>query len=114
MFLRKRLSGVARKLVTLVAMLLVLAAFIGLTQLTGSSASSQGLAIAGQSVRRAAVQCYALEGSYPPSYEYLRENGYGAYVDETLYFIDYQFLASNLMPDITVLPQSMNLGEGVE
>ncbi|MDL2232473.1 hypothetical protein LJC63_02685 [Ruminococcaceae bacterium OttesenSCG-928-L11] len=54
-------------------------------------------------VTRAAVQCYALEGRYPLSVTYLKEN-YGLQVDEEKYIIHYQAFASNIMPDIDVLP----------
>ncbi|MPM23688.1 hypothetical protein SDC9_70162 [bioreactor metagenome] len=62
----------------------------------------EGLAMAKESVRRAAVECYALEGFYPPSLDYLIGR-YGVTLDESHYFVDYQYIASNLMPDITVL-----------
>lgn len=55
-----------------------------------------------QGVRRAAVSCYAVEGAYPESYEYLKEH-YGAMVDEENYAVFYEVFASNIMPDITVI-----------
>lgn len=55
-----------------------------------------------QSVRRAAVHCYAVEGVYPPSLDYL-ESRYGLSVDHGRYVVDYRCFASNLPPDITVL-----------
>ena len=66
-------------------------------------AGREGLELAEQSIRRAAVQCYALEGFYPAGVDYLEEY-YGVSVDEDRYFVDYRYIASNLMPDITVLP----------
>lgn len=54
-------------------------------------------------IRRASVQCYAIEGRYPPSVEYLEEN-YGIVIDRRQYHVFYDGWASNLMPDITVLP----------
>lgn len=54
-------------------------------------------------ITRAAVHCYALEGFYPSNIEYL-ENNYGLNIDHDRYIIDYIGFASNLMPDITVLP----------
>ena len=43
-----------------------------------------------------------LEGFYPASLDYL-EAYYGVSIDDRLYFVDYRYVASNLMPDITVL-----------
>ena len=51
---------------------------------------------------RAAVACYAVEGAYPPNVQYLEDN-YGIQINKTLYTVKYEVIASNLMPDITVL-----------
>lgn len=62
----------------------------------------QGAAALEQSVRQAAVQCYAIEGSYPPSLSYLEQN-YGLQINHARYYVSYSAFASNRMPDITVL-----------
>ena len=51
---------------------------------------------------RSAVACYAAEGIYPSDLKYLEEN-YGVQINKELYTVKYEFIASNLMPDITVL-----------
>lgn len=51
--------------------------------------------------RRAAVTCYAVEGKYPPSLDYIREN-YGVSYDERRYAVRYDAFASNVMPSVTV------------
>ena len=56
-------------------------------------------------LRRAAVACYAAEGIYPPDLEYMEEH-YGIHIDEKRYVVMYTPIASNLMPDITVLEAS--------
>ena len=53
-------------------------------------------------LRRAAVACYAAEGVYPPTLDYLREH-YGVQIEEDRYTVFYEIFADNLMPDITVL-----------
>lgn len=50
---------------------------------------------------RSIVQCYAIEGFYPPNVEYL-ENNYGLVVDHDKYVISYSVFASNIMPDFDV------------
>lgn len=70
----------------------------------GGRTDREALALAEQSVRRAAVQCYALEGFYPAELDYLKAH-YGV-ADDGPYWVDYRYVASNLMPDITVLPVS--------
>ena len=67
-----------------------------------SAMDDAGLTTAEESIRRAAVSCYAIEGVYPPDYAYLKAH-YGVRVDETRYTIIYEVFASNMMPDITVI-----------
>lgn len=62
----------------------------------------EALRLAEESISRAAISCYALEGFYPPDYDYLKEN-YGIHVDEGKYAVFYTVFASNMMPDITVV-----------
>lgn len=49
----------------------------------------------------ACIQCYALEGSYPPSLDYLKEH-YGVIMDKDEYFYYYEVFASNVLPDVEV------------
>ncbi len=54
-----------------------------------------------RTVRRYTVQCYALEGRYPDSLEYLESN-YGLTLDRKLYVYHYRFLGANILPQIAV------------
>lgn len=53
-------------------------------------------------LERSISQCYAVEGSYPPSLEYL-EDHYGLLYDADSFFVDYEYYGSNLLPEVTVL-----------
>ncbi len=66
-------------------------------------ADTEGAETLRNGIRRASVQCYAIEGRYPPSVEYLEEN-YGIQIDRERYNVFYDGFASNVMPDITVVP----------
>lgn len=55
-------------------------------------------------LENSAVLCYSLEGFYPPSLDYLADN-YGVVVDEEHYIVHYDVFASNMMPDIRVVPK---------
>ena len=99
---RQRLRPFLPLIVLLICIPLVLA--LCSTKLLGS-ASQEDLNMVRESVRRAAVECYALEGSYPSDLSYLPEH-YGLAVDLDRYFVDSQYIASNLVPDITVLPRT--------
>lgn len=66
-------------------------------------ADAEGAETLRNGIRRASVQCYAIEGRYPPSVQYLTDN-YGIQIDEDRYSVFYDGFASNVMPDITVVP----------
>lgn len=53
-------------------------------------------------LNRSITQCYAVEGAYPPSLEYIEEH-YGLIYDKELFFVDYQPIGSNIMPDVTII-----------
>ena len=54
------------------------------------------------SMRKATMTCYATEGVYPPTLEYLKKN-YGIQIDESRFTVFYEVFAKNLMPEITVM-----------
>ncbi len=64
--------------------------------------SHEGVRQLEESIRRAAVTCYATEGIYPPTVSYLEEH-YGIRIDRTRYGVFYEVFAENLMPEITVV-----------
>ena len=55
-----------------------------------------------ESIRRAAVACYAAEGRYPADMAYLEEH-YGLRPDYGRYAVFYEVHGENLMPEITVV-----------
>ena len=52
-------------------------------------------------IRKAAVECYSVEGKYPKDLAYLQDE-YGLVLNEEAYFITYRVDAENMMPDIYV------------
>lgn len=67
----------------------------------GSDSKVRGRENLKNAVRRAAVACYATEGVYPDSIEYL-EDHYGLQVDRDTYTVHYTIFARNIMPVIKV------------
>jgi len=57
--------------------------------------------ILSDAIKKSAVQCYAIEGFYPPNIKYLEDN-YGLIVNHDNYVVSYNIFASNIMPDIEV------------
>ena len=58
-----------------------------------------------EAVRRSALQCYAVEGVYPPNLQYLEDN-YGLQINTEDYYISYEAFASNLPPTVKVVGRS--------
>lgn len=67
----------------------------------GRKNDEERLKITKAAIVRAAVSCYAIEGVYPPSLDYLEQN-YGLSVNYDKYFVSYQIFSSNIIPDIDV------------
>lgn len=53
-------------------------------------------------VERCALQCYVVEGAYPPSLAYMEEN-YGLQINRREFYVVYDVFASNLPPDVRVV-----------
>ncbi|MDR1962003.1 MAG: hypothetical protein LBQ16_06945 [Gracilibacteraceae bacterium] len=88
---------------------IVLICWQGLGNMDRSTAEEK-LEAARKAVVQAAVHCYALEGEYPPNVRYLHDH-YGLRLDRD-YVYHYEAFASNIMPDITVLPKNGPLTGG--
>ena len=105
----KRRHGNAAQLTvwTGAAVLLIVMAvvWVGLARTRASSHEGQ-IEMMQTAIERAAVQCYALEGAYPPDVQYLTR--YGIDVDESLYIVTYETYGSNIRPYILVLPAFKN------
>ena len=52
-------------------------------------------------IQRSALQCYVVEGVYPPDLAYLQDN-YGLQVNTDDFYIVYDAFAENLPPDVLV------------
>lgn len=55
-----------------------------------------------RAIRRAADNCYAIEGEYPPNFEYLREN-YRVRVDTDKYIVVYEIFAPGVRPSVRLI-----------
>ena len=84
----------------LIFVALILAFVLLVNNITNKN-SGRELQIVRDAVKNAALTCYAVEGSYPESLDYLREHYKLAYNKER-FVVEYDAFASNLMPTITV------------
>ena len=91
-----------RLLAFLTAAVLVFGLLSALSGHIEKDLTEKGARVLKDTILQSAVQCYAVEGSYPPSLEYLEEN-YGLQINHKRYLVTYDIFASNLMPQMTVL-----------
>jgi uncharacterized protein (DUF4213/DUF364 family) len=104
MMKRKQSPGeVFGQLFSLLAFACAVALFVSGTLFFSRKTDAKGADTLRDAIRRTSVQCYAIEGRYPPNVEYLEEN-YGIQIDRNRYDVFYSGFASNFMPDITVNP----------
>lgn len=68
----------------------------------GNNEQAESLKQLDSSIRKATMTCYAAEGVYPPTVQYLVDN-YGIQLDESRFVVFYEVFGDNLMPNITVL-----------
>lgn len=97
---KRSLSGY---LLSILLFLAVLFFFLFGVRAMESKSEEESLASLRNAIQRACVQCYAIEGRYPPSVEYLEEN-YGVRIDRDRYNVFYNGFASNVMPEIVINP----------
>ena len=69
---------------------------------TSVSAKRQELIAVKTTVENGITMCYAIEGAYPPSIDYLREN-YSVTYDASKYLIYYDIFADNVRPSVKVI-----------
>jgi competence protein ComGC len=98
---KKSSSGLRLFIIVIIAIAILIAVWYLAGSLANTNATEQR-DIARAAVVRSTVQCYAIEGRYPGSIDYLTEN-YGLTLDESKYIYYYRSVGSNMMPDIRVL-----------
>lgn len=106
---QKRKSPVPGYLLSFIIFLLVVILFLFSVKAIAGRTDEDRLNALTDTVKRASIQCYAIEGRYPPSVEYLEEH-YGVVIDHNQYYVFYDGWASNIMPDITILPAEQQEG----
>ena len=90
-----------RDLIKLLCIVVLLAGAVLLVNRIDTAQDKAETDIVRDAVKNAALTCYAVEGAYPDSVDYLREHYHLAY-DEDRYMITYDAFASNMIPDIFV------------
>ena len=79
----------------------LIAAFVLLVNSLTATSGSQETELVYDAVKNAVLTCYAVEGTYPETLDYLREHYKLAY-NRDRFVVEYDAFASNLMPSISV------------
>ncbi len=106
-FAKRRLLGrlPTGRVVSVAVFACIMAAFlIGLSSLSEITDTQEREGLE-STILQSAVHCYALEGFYPDSLDYLEEH-YGLQYDSGKYLVIYEVIGSNLMPDVTVVTRN--------
>lgn len=74
--------------------------FSGLSSVTKATKEEQKRTLE-DALHRNVMQCYALEGAYPDSLEYLTTH-YALAYDSDCFYVDYRPIGENIFPEITV------------
>ncbi len=90
------------RVISVVIFVLIAVFFIQAVEYSGRSSIEKEQESLENAISRDIVQCYALEGMYPPSLSYM-EDHYGLTYDKNVFFVDYQPIAANLYPDYSVI-----------
>ena len=92
---------IRRLLLLALAAVLVLTLVLGVFGGSEKDLNEESAAAIREAIRRGALQCYVVEGVYPPNLRYLEEN-YGIQVNTEDFYVTYDAFASNLPPTIIV------------
>ncbi len=99
---KRSMSGYRGLIVSVAALILVAGAFAWAIMAADVRTEAEQEAQLREAVRRALVTCYATEGQYPPSLDYLEAN-YALKFDEERFIVSYDAFASNIMPSVSIL-----------
>ena len=90
---------------SMILFIAIIAAFIYLISTFSNKNAANESDILNDALIRDIIHCYSIEGAYPPSLEYLEEK-YGLTYDHERFIVDYQPIANNIMPGVTVIERT--------
>ncbi|MCI9077197.1 MAG: hypothetical protein HFH10_15770 [Dorea sp.] len=99
---RKQSHNPPKLLLSVCVFILILFLFIqGISSVSDSTRQRQRESLE-NAIMRNVTYCYTVEGAYPESLDYLKDN-YGLLYDEDLFFVDYRISGANILPDVTII-----------
>ena len=103
---KKRKTGL-RVLLGLLALAIVLGLAVWAVRAQSRDLRDEGARAIQEAIQRSALQCYVVEGVYPPNLVYLEEH-YGLSVNTRDYYVTYEAFASNQPPTVRVVEKPEN------
>lgn len=100
--MRKRDSSARNLIISLAVFVIIAVCFWCAADSISDRTQAEERMLLEAALNRSITHCYAIEGTYPESLEYLTKN-YGLTYDEDKFYIDYQPLGADIMPDVTVI-----------
>lgn len=100
--MRKRDSSARNLIISLAVFVIIAVCFWCAADSVSERTQAEERMLLEAALNRSITHCYATEGTYPESLEYLTKN-YGLTYDEDKFYIDYQPLGADIMPDVTVI-----------
>ena len=85
--------------------LLVIGIFLYGIATVSSGTAEDERRILDEAIHKDIVHCSAVEGMYPPNLAYMEEH-YGLTYDHDKFLVDYEPIASNIMPSVTIIERS--------
>jgi len=100
--LKKRIfSSYTLSLATFIAIVVLF--IYGIATISNSSVVNDQ-EILTEAIKRDVVHCYCIEGMYPPNVKYMQDH-YGLTYDEDKFIVDYEYIGSNIMPKVMIIPK---------
>ena len=104
----KTMFGNAKGIIfTVIILTVIVCLFLSAVNGASLKADSSSVSTLEKAIKKAAVQCYAIEGFYPPDVGYLANN-YGIITGNDKFVISYIAFTSNNMPYVQVKTSGVN------
>lgn len=101
-FTIQKKKKINKTLVSIVFFAIIVIAFLFAINYTSNATLDHQEEALNQALERDIVMCYAQNGYYPPSLDYIREH-YGLIYDDNTFLVNYQPVADNIRPNYIVI-----------
>ncbi len=99
---KKKKSFVKGPLITAILFTGILILFLTATSFITEGDDRQQREALQKAIDSSLLQCYCIEGRYPPNFDYLANN-YGILYDKKKYRVDYTVFGTNMKPEIFII-----------